>query len=271
MTQRDTIAFIGGGNMASSLIGGLLGDGFPAAQIRVADRGEAQRAALATRFPGIAVTADNAEAAAGADCIVLAVKPQVMATAAAGLRDTPAAPLFLSVAAGIVSDRLDQWLGGDRAIVRAMPNTPALIGLGASGAYANPRVDAEQRATANRILRAVGECRWFDDEGALDAVTALSGSGPAYVFLLIEALEAGGIHLGLDAETARSLALHTVHGAARLALESDDPPATLRARVTSPGGTTEQALRVFEEGGLRTLVADAMGAAARRARELGEG
>lgn len=269
MEQRDTIAFIGGGNMASSLIGGLIGDGYPDARIRVSDPSDAQRASLAERFPGIVVTADNAEAVRSASCIVLAVKPQVMATTADTLRETGCHVLFLSVAAGITSARLDQWLGGDRAIVRAMPNTPALISCGATGAYANARVDTTQHAMADHILRAVGELQWFEDEAALDIVTALSGSGPAYVFLLMEALEAGGVDLGLDADTARALALHTVHGAARLALESHDSPATLRARVTSPGGTTEQALKVFETGGLRKLVAEAMGAAARRARELG--
>lgn len=268
MAQADTVAFIGGGNMAKSLIGGLLAGGFDPAAIRVSEPNAEHRAVLAKAHPGIAVTADNVGAASGADCIVLAVKPQVMAEVATGLNALPGGPLFLSIAAGITCTRLAGWLGADRAIVRAMPNTPALIGCGATGAYANGAVDAGQRDLADRILRAAGEVAWFDDERTLDAVTALSGSGPAYVLLLIEALEAGGIELGLEPDVARRLALLTAHGASRLALESDDPPAILRAKVTSPGGTTEQALGVFETGGLRELVAQAMQAAARRSREL---
>ncbi|AOV18656.1 pyrroline-5-carboxylate reductase [Acidihalobacter aeolianus] len=268
MAQADTVAFIGGGNMAGSLIGGLLAGGFDPTAIRVAEPNAEHRAALANARPGIRVTADNVEAASGADCVVLAVKPQVMAEVAAGLNALPDGSVFLSIAAGVTCTRLATWLGTDRAIVRSMPNTPALIGCGATGAYANPAVEPGQRALADRILHAVGEVVWFDDERALDAVTALSGSGPAYVFLLIEALEAGGIELGLEPDVARRLALLTAHGASRLALKSDDSPGVLRTKVTSPGGTTEQALGVFEKGGLRELVAQAMQAAAQRSREL---
>lgn len=269
-TPEETITFIGGGNMASSLIGGLIQDGYPANRIRVADPDEKQRVNLATQFPGIAVFEDNAKAAQEAGCIVLAVKPQLMAQALQPLTQIADNPLFISIAAGISCKWLTHYLGDSRAIVRAMPNTPSLIGLGATGAYGNSNVNAKQRDMADRILRAVGELQWFEEESALNTVTALSGSGPAYVFLLIEAMEAAAVSLGLPADTARALTLHTVHGASRLALESQDTPATLRQRVTSPGGTTEKALQIMESGGLRELIAAAMGAASHRARELGE-
>ncbi|WP_455380444.1 pyrroline-5-carboxylate reductase [Acidihalobacter prosperus] len=269
-TPEETITFIGGGNMASSLIGGLIQDGYPANRIRVADPDEKQRVNLATQFPGIAVFEDNAKAAQEAGCIVLAVKPQLMAQALQPLTQIAGNPLFISIAAGISCKWLTHYLGDSRAIVRAMPNTPSLIGLGATGAYGNSNVNAKQRDMADRILRAVGELQWFEEESALNTVTALSGSGPAYVFLLIEAMEAAAVSLGLPADAARALTLHTVHGASRLALESQDTPATLRQRVTSPGGTTEKALQIMESGGLRELIADAMGAASHRARELGE-
>lgn len=270
MAQQDILAFIGGGNMASSLIGGLIKGGHPAPNIRVADPNEGQRLALADRFPGIFVTKDNSKAARQATCIVLTVKPQMMEQAISTLGTINENPLFLSVAAGLTSTRINQWLGGKRAIVRAMPNLPALIGYGVTGAYANNQTHPSQRAMAEYIIRTTGELYWFDDEVDLNAVTALSGSGPAYIFLIIEALEAGGISLGLTPKTARALALHTTYGAARLALQSGESPATLRTQVTSPGGTTEQAIRVFEQGGLRELVAEAMRAAVQRACELAE-
>lgn len=270
MTERTTIAFIGGGNMAVSLAGGLLADA-AAPQVIISEPKQEQRERLAARFPTAEVVGDNATAAGRADVIILAVKPQVMQDAAQSLG--PALghhPLILSIAAGITTDRLDGWLGGGQAIVRAMPNTPALVGSGATGLFANARVDAKQRGAAEHVMRCVGLVQWFEHEEDLDAVTALSGSGPAYVFLLMEALEEGGTALGLEPKVARLFALQTVFGAAKLALESDDPPATLRERVTSPGGTTQQALQVFEDGKLRELVAQAMQAAATRARELAE-
>jgi len=268
---EETITFIGGGNMASSLIGGLIQDGYPENKIRVADPNEKQRVNLATHFPGIAVFEDNAKAAQEAGCIVLAVKPQLMSQALQSLNQIADNTLVISIAAGISCQWLTHYLGNRQAIIRAMPNTPALIGFGATGAYGNPNVNAKQQGMADRILRAVGELQWFEEESALNAVTALSGSGPAYVFLLIEAMEAAAVSLGLPADTARALTLHTVHGAAQLALESPDTPAALRQRVTSPGGTTEKALQIIEEGGLRELIAAAMSAASRRAHELGEG
>lgn len=269
--HEEIIAFIGGGNMASSLIGGLIQDGYSANKIRVADPDEKQRENLSKHFPEIKVFTDNAEAAQNAGCIVLAVKPQLMARALQPLTHIADNTLFISIAAGVSCKWLIHYLGDKRAIVRAMPNTPSLIGFGATGAYSNPNVNDKQRGMADRILRAVGELRWFEEESALNAVTALSGSGPAYVFLLIEAMESAALSLGLSADAARALTLHTVHGAARLALESQDTPTTLRQRVTSPGGTTEKAIKIMEEAGLRELIANAMRAASHRAHELEKG
>jgi len=267
MTQ-PTIAFIGAGNMAGSLINGLISDGYDAALISAADPNEAQLATLARRT-GIRTTTDNATAAQ-ADVVVLAVKPQVLEGAAREL--APAIrqrrPLVISIAAGIREDALQAWLGGGVPLVRTMPNTPAMIGAGATVLHAGPGVTADQRDTAESVLRAVGLTRWVEDEDQLDAVTALSGSGPAYFFLVLEAMEAAGVRLGLPAETARLLTLQTALGAARMAIESDEDPATLRRRVTSPGGTTERALAVLEQGGLRELFGSALTAARDRSVEL---
>lgn len=268
MPKQKTLAFIGGGNMARSLIGGLIGHGYPASNIHVADPGEEKRQSLVDLFPGVATSGDNATAAKQVDCIILAVKPQMMEQAISGLGEIDGNPLFISIAAGLTSNRILQWLGGHYALVRAMPNTPALIGCGAIGAYANEVVSADQRGLATNILRTAGELYWFEKESDLNVVTALSGSGPAYFFLLSEALEEEGINLGLSPEVARALAIQTAYGSARLAVESGKSPAELRAQVTSPGGTTEQALKVFENGKFRELVADAMGAALIRAHEL---
>ncbi len=271
MTERSTIAFIGGGNMAVSLAGGLLADA-TAPHVIISEPKQEQRERLAARFPTAEITGDNATAAARADVVILAVKPQIMQSVAESLASALGhRPLILSIAAGITTERLDAWLGDGQPIVRAMPNTPALVGSGATGLFANAQASAKQRSSAEHVMRCVGLVQWFEREDELDAVTALSGSGPAYVFLLMEALEAGGAALGLEPKIARLLALQTVFGAAKLALESDDPPAVLRERVTSPGGTTQQALQVFEDGKLRELVAQAMQAAARRAHELAEG
>jgi pyrroline-5-carboxylate reductase len=262
------IAFIGGGNMARSLIGGLLARGHAAGHMQVAEPNATARAALEQEF-GVATTADNAVAASTADLVMLAVKPQVMADVCRTL--APALPrdaVAVSIAAGITSAQLDGWLGGDRAVVRAMPNTPALLGAGATGLFANPRVSAAQRAAADLVLGAVGLTVWIDDETKMDVVTALSGSGPAYLFLLAEAMQAGAQAQGLQADAARALATQTLLGAARMLDESDEPAATLRARVTSPGGTTQAAIEHFEHGGLRELVAGAIAAATRRGGEL---
>lgn len=271
MPKQETLAFIGGGNMASSLISGLVDNGYSAENIRVADPSETRRQFLKERIPGIILTGDNSVAADQAECIILAVKPQIMEQAILGLGNTDGHPLFISIAAGLTSSRISQWLGDDCALVRAMPNTPALIGCGVTGAYANGKVSRVQHSMAESILRTAGELFWFENESDLNTVTALSGSGPAYFFLLIEALEEGGISLGLSPTISRSLAIQTAYGAARLALESDKSPAELRIQVTSPGGTTEQALRIFEDGKFRELVSEAMEAATKRASELAEG
>lgn len=265
------ISFIGAGNMARSLISGLLADGRDPATIWISDRNDDQRLQLEQQFQ-LHATASNIEAANNSDIVILAVKPQVMQEVCIELRDSvqQKKPLLISIAAGIREEDINRWLGGDVAIVRAMPNTPALIQTGATALYANKQVSAAQRNSAETILRAVGLTLWIKDEVMMHAVTALSGSGPAYFFLFIEAMEEAARNLGLTDETARLLALQTAFGATKMALESDENCATLRQRVTSPGGTTEQAIRAFEAGGLRQLVATALNAAANRSNELAE-
>jgi pyrroline-5-carboxylate reductase len=264
-----SVTFIGGGNMAVSLVGGLIADGWDPARIQVADPDPGQRERMAARHQ-VTTTPDNQSAVSGADVVVLAVKPQLMAavtgTLAAGI--TQQQPLVISIAAGIRESALRNWLGADAAIVRAMPNTPALVQSGATALYANPAVSDRQRSLAESILRAVGLVIWVEDEALMDAVTALSGSGPAYFFLFMEALQAAGEELGLPAETARLLTLQTALGAARMALESPDDVATLRHQVTSPGGTTERAISLLQEGGLAELIGRAVQGAAERSREL---
>ena len=269
MNASDTIAFVGGGNMARSLVGGLVARGTPAARIRVAEPVDALRDGLARGF-GVPTFADNAEAVAGAGTWVLAVKPQVMRAVCVALAPLAQAqrPLVVSIAAGITSAQLARWLGGDVAVVRTMPNTPALLGAGVTGLHANAAVDARGRAAAEALLSAAGRTVWIDDEARMDAVTALSGSGPAYVFLLAEAMQAAGEAEGLPADAARVLALQTILGAARMLTEGDEPAAELRRRVTSPGGTTQAAIDAFEAGGFRALVARAIRAATERGRQL---
>jgi pyrroline-5-carboxylate reductase len=264
-----TIAFIGGGNMARSLVGGLVAAGADPADIRVADPSAQARDALAADF-GVQAFADATDAVAGAGTWVFAVKPQVMREVCAGLAAAAQAsrPLLVSIAAGITSAQLDRWLGGGQAVVRTMPNTPALLGAGVTGLYANARVDAAGRARADRLLASAGQTVWVDDEARMDAVTGTSGSGPAYVFLLAEALEDAAVAEGLPREAARTLAQQTILGAGRMLTESGEPPAELRRRVTSPGGTTQAAIEAFEVGGFRELVAGAVRAATRRGGEL---
>lgn len=266
------IAFIGGGNMAASLIGGLRAQGLPASAICASDPGADRRTELHDAH-GIDTFADNAQAVAGADVAVLAVKPQVMQTVCRDLAPhLQANQLIVSIAAGITCASLQQWLGADtpRAIVRCMPNTPALLRQGVSGLFANAAVSDEQKRQAEQLLSAVGLALWLDREELIDAVTAVSGSGPAYFFLLIEAMTAAGEQLGLPRDTAAELTLHTALGAARMACESDVEAAELRRRVTSPNGTTEAAIKAFQAGGLEALVQQAMDAAARRSAELAE-
>lgn len=265
----STLAFIGGGNMAGSLIGGLVTDGWEPGRIRVADPDAGRTRHLAERF-SVVTSADNNAVIDGADAVILAVKPQQLHGVASLI--APAIhrqqPVVISIAAGIRETSLRDWLGEDTAIVRCMPNTPAMVQSGATALYANARVSEAQRSLAESVLRAVGLALWVDDEDQMDAVTALSGSGPAYFFLFMEALQAAGTRLGLEADTARLLALQTAFGAAKMALESREDAATLRRQVTSPGGTTERAIEVLRQEGLEGTVLKALQAAAGRSREL---
>lgn len=262
MSQKPRIAFLGGGNMASSLIGGMLQQGFQPDRIAAADPSGAQRDALAAKF-GVRVSADNADVVSDADVVVFAVKPQVFRDAARAVA-TPLSrtqPLVVSIAAGIAEPDIRRWLAYDAAIVRVMPNTPALVRCGASGLYANQFVTAQQRQLATTLLEAVGIALWLDDERHMDAVTAVSGSGPAYFFLLMEVMENAARELQLPADVARKLVLQTALGAARMASESGVAPATLRQQVTSPGGTTAAALAVLMDEDFGGLILRALTAA----------
>ena len=263
------IAFIGGGNMARSLIGGLLKTGMAASTISVAEPQAAAREALGRDF-GVACFAENRQAVTDAEVIVLAVKPQIMPAIHAELGDSLQRhhPLLISIAAGVRLDQLERWFGSHLPIVRCMPNTPALIGAGATGLYANSRVSPAQKAQAQHILDAAGITRWIDDESLMDTVTGLSGSGPAYFFALVEALEAAAVQQGLPRDTARALAAQTCLGAGRMLTESGEDPAVLRQRVTSPNGTTQAALESFAADGLPAMAARAVAAATRRGAEL---
>lgn len=265
------ISFIGGGNMATSLIGGLIADGRDPASIYVTDVDAGKLESLAEAFR-VQTSSDNDEAVRLASAVVFAVKPQVMSSVVKGVAAAALAhrPLFISIAAGVREPDIRRWLAFDAAIVRSMPNTPALVGSGATALYANAYVTDEQRSLAESVLRAVGLTLWVDDEHLLDAVTALSGSGPAYIFLIMEAMERAGIALGLSKDHARMLTIQTAFGAAKMALESSDPPARLRTRVTSPGGTTERALDALVSGGLEHLMHKALEAAHTRSVELGD-
>lgn len=263
------IAFIGGGNMATSLIAGLLADGHPPERLWVSDPDSAKLAHLSARY-GVNTRADNNAILEHAGVVVLAVKPQILEQVVRGLAPQwfQRQPLLISIAAGIREQSIEHWLGGRPALVRAMPNTPAMIQAGATALHANQRVTKAQKDVAERILRAVGLTLWVENEELMDGVTALSGSGPAYFFLIMEALEQAGTELGLSGETARLLTLQTALGAARMAMESPDPPAVLRHKVTSPGGTTERAIAVLEQGQLGDLFQQALTAARDRSREL---
>lgn len=269
--QKRNIGFIGGGNMATSLLGGLISDGFAAENIWVAEPDSTRREELAARF-GVHTGADNSELVHATEVIVLAVKPQMLHQVCSEIAQAvqSSRPLIISVAAGIRAADIDRWLGGNNAIVRTMPNTPALVKSGATALYANSRVDAAQRELAEAIMRAVGLTLWVEEESQMDAVTAVSGSGPAYFFLLIEMLQQSGTRLGLAEKEARLLALQTAFGAAKMALESADDCTQLRARVTSPGGTTERAITILEDGGIRELFAQALQGASERASELAD-
>jgi pyrroline-5-carboxylate reductase len=270
-TDSSRIAFIGGGNMARCLIGALVRGGHPVASLTVAEPNAELRGLLARDF-GVAVFDKSVDAARDAGVLVLAVKPQVMKAVCGELAATVAGtrPMVISIAAGIRTTQIADWLGAPLPIVRSMPNTPALIGAGATGMIANDAADGAQKAQAEAILGAAGSTVWIHREDLMDTVTALSGSGPAYFFLLVEALEDAAVAQGLPRATARALATQTCFGAGRMLVEDGEPPTVLRERVTSPGGTTAAALQAFADGNLRALVATAVDAAAARGRELSE-
>ena len=257
--------------MASCLIGGLIHDGCKPDDIWVAEPDKEQRAQLASHF-SIHAVEDNNALAASVDVVVLAVKPQLLAQVCKEIANTVQAtrPLLISIAAGVLINDMQSWLGGQMAIVRAMPNTPALVQSGATGLCANTEVTESQREQAETILRAVGLTLWLEKESLMDAVTAVSGSGPAYFFLMMEAMEAAGKKLGLNPEAARLLTLQTAFGAAKMALESPESTSTLRQRVTSPGGTTEQAIKSFEADDIRSLFERALTAARDRSQTLAQ-
>ena len=263
-----SIVFVGGGNMARCLIGGMLANGFDSHEITATARSQGTCNKLAQDF-SIATSDDNQKAVSLADVVVLAVKPQVMQGVAESLAGSlNHRPLIISVAAGIPVTALQSWLGGDRAIVRAMPNTPSIVMHGATGMFGNDSVSDEQRALCDRIFNAVGISHWVADEGLIDAVIAVSGSGPAYYFLFMEIMEKIGAELGLDPETARQLTLQTAQGAAQMAAQGEHSTAELRRMVTSPGGTTQRAIETFQQAGIEQIFRDAMRGAVARAGEL---
>ncbi|MGR9085445.1 MAG: pyrroline-5-carboxylate reductase [Gammaproteobacteria bacterium] len=267
--KNHKIGFIGGGNMASSLISGLIASGHSPQQLWVSDINPDALESLADNL-NVNVSDSNDAVVREADVVVLAVKPQVMSEVAQKISDRvrEKAPLIVSIAAGISQSSLRLWLGEDIAVVRCMPNTPALVLTGATALHANDKVSAEQRDLAENILRSVGIALWVQDECELDAVTAVSGSGPAYFFLLMEAMEKTALDLGLNEATARLLVQQTALGAAKIALESSESPEQLRKRVTSPGGTTQQAIETFQKGGFVELVNKALHAARDRSIEM---
>ena len=267
--KTNKIGFIGGGNMASSLISGLIASGHAPEQIWVSDINPDTLTALKHDL-NVNTSANNDEVINAVDVVVLAVKPQTLGAVAQSIAALvqQKKSLVVSIAAGINQNSLSRWLGADTAIVRCMPNTPALVLTGATALHANDKVTAEQCDLAENILRSVGIALWVEDEAELDAVTAVSGSGPAYFFLLMEAMEKAALELGLTQETARLLVQQTALGAAKIALESAESPEQLRKRVTSPGGTTQQAIETFEQGGFTELVAKALHAARDRSIEM---
>jgi len=267
--RKCSIGFIGGGNMAASLIGGLVADGCDPSSLWVSDLNNDSLQRLKKQF-AINTTSDNSVVVENVDSIVIAVKPQVVKPVAEqiGVQVRAHRTLVISIAAGIRESDLSRWLGDGVAIVRTMPNTPAMVQTGATALFANRYVSEQQAELAEGVMRAVGIALWVEDERQMDAVTALSGSGPAYFFYVMEAMINAGIAMGLEPETARLLTLQTASGASKLAMESDDPPGLLREKVTSKGGTTEQALKVLAQGQLDKLFNSALEAARHRSEEL---
>lgn len=267
------IGFIGSGNMAFSLIGGLTSTGVKGQNIWISDPNSEKMTPIASKF-GVHMTNSNTELVQAVDVVILAVKPQQLAQVCTEIAALSSRPLFISIAAGILTKDIESWLTDNHnkqpepALVRCMPNTPALVQSGATALYANQQVSQEQKTLAESILRAAGLTLWLDNESDMDAVTALSGSGPAYFFLVIDALEKAGVQLGLDEQTAHLLAIQTAFGASKMALESDDTPDVLRQKVTSPGGTTEAAIAILQEGQLSGLFARALTGARDRSIEL---
>ncbi|MTI14966.1 pyrroline-5-carboxylate reductase [Sansalvadorimonas verongulae] len=271
MSASPTLAFIGAGNMAGSIIGGLVKNGWPATNI-IASEPSPEKIQQLSEELGIQTTSDNDHAVLNADIVILAVKPQIMQVVVEPLAASfqKSRPLLVSVAAGIPEASLNEWAGGDMPVVRCMPNTPALMQLGVSGLYANSQVTDEQKALTEKVMNAVGITLWVDTEEGIDDVIAVAGSAPAYFFLLMESIIEAGEKMGVDKETATRMVTQTALGAAAMAKESDVDVAELRRRVTSPGGTTEQAILTFEKGGMRTLVDDAMSACKKRAKMMAE-
>ena len=269
MSTSPTISFIGAGNMASAIIGGMLDNGFNAENIWVSAPDDQHLQAIRKRF-GVSITTDNRYCAEQADMVVLAVKPQVMADVCRGIAPVVqnTRPLMVSIAAGLEATTLDHWLGGGLPLVRVMPNTPSLVGKGAAGLFANDQVSEEQKAVVESVFTSIGSALWVDQEALLHGVTALSGSGPAYFFLMLEALEDAATVAGIEPGTARELAIQTMAGAAEMAARSEHDPAQLKRNVMSPGGTTERAVNTFEQGGLRNLVTQAYQAAYQRSKEM---
>lgn len=263
------IAFIGGGNMARAMIGGMIQHGYDAAQISVVEIDAQQQQQLVEKY-GVTITASIAEGIQDSDVVVLAVKPQQLHAAISEAAPSFQNKLVISIAAGIRTSDLSQWLDQHEFIIRAMPNTPALVGKGVTGLYALPRVSAQQKEQASKILEGIGAVVWVRKEVQLDAVTALSGCGPAYVFYFLEAMQQAGTEQGLAADVAKQLAVQTFLGAAHLAAQSDDALETLRARVTSKGGVTEQALLSMEQSNIKGAFIRAMQVANERSREMGE-
>ena len=269
LINNKKITFIGGGNMARSLINGIIQDN-NAVKLCVADPDEMQLDGIRQNWAEVKTTTDNIEAIDQVDVVILAVKPQIMGDVIQPLAEIAQSqkPLFISIAAGITEEKLSGWLGDAVPIVRCMPNTPALVQSGAPGLFATQYVSTEQYNLAESIMRSVGITSWFEQESLLDVVTAVSGSGPAYFFLVMEAMQAAAEKLGMDSADAKLLTLQTAFGAAKLALESGDNPAELRKKVTSKGGTTEAALKELIDGGLPELFDTALQAAEQRAKEL---
>jgi len=267
--SNSKIAFIGGGNMARSLIGGLVATGMSNNDISVSEPKAALREKLTKNF-GVNALEENASAVMGANVIVLAVKPQILQEVVTPLGSlvAEARPLLISVAAGVTCSSIERWVGSQPALIRVMPNTPALIGAGISALYANSNVGVDQRALAEKIVTAVGKTVWIKEESLMDAVTAVSGSGPAYFFYIMQAIHDAAMREGLDAQTARLLSLETALGAARLAIASTEDPGNLQAQVTSPGGTTEAAIKVLEDSGVSDTLQNAVSAARARGGEL---